>query len=64
MILTLYYCVTPWLFTLAFTLVLTLRLSRTVKPSCISTASLKTSQPLHAPPIKLVVYQRTYQVTL
>lgn len=32
-----------------------------VKPSCISTGSLKTSQPLHVPPIKLVVYQRTYQ---
>ncbi len=35
-----------------------------VKPSCISTATLQTSQPVHLPPIKLVVYQRTYQVTL
>ena len=33
-----------------------------VKPSCISTASLKALQPVHVPPIKLVVYQRTYQV--
>ena len=32
-----------------------------VKPSCVSTGSLKASQPLHVPPIKLVVYQRTYQ---
>ncbi len=35
---------------------------KVVKPSCISTALLKTSQPLHMPPIKLVVFQRTYQV--
>ena len=34
---------------------------RIVKPSCISTVPLKASQPLHAPPIKLVVFQRTYQ---
>ena len=40
------------------------RLSRTVKPSCISTVLLKASQPLHTPPIKLVVFQRTYQATL
>ena len=39
-------------------------LSRTVKPSCISTVLLKASQPLHTPPIKLVVFQRTYQATL
>jgi hypothetical protein len=37
---------------------------RTVKPSCISTVLLKASQPLHTPPIKLVVFQRTYQATL
>ena len=34
--------------------------SELIKPSCISTVSLKASQPLHAPPIKLVVSQRTY----
>ena len=33
-----------------------------VKPSCVSTALLRTSLPVHMPPIKLVVYQRTYQV--
>ena len=38
-----------------------MQLTCIVKPSCISTVSLKTSQPLHAPPIKLVVFQRTYQ---
>jgi hypothetical protein len=35
-----------------------------VKPSCVSTAKLRTSLPVHLPPIKLVVYQRTYQVFL
>jgi hypothetical protein len=35
-----------------------------VKPSCVSTAKLRTSLPVHVPPIKLVVYQRTYQVIL
>ena len=30
--------------------------------SCVSTALLKTFLSLHMPPIKLVVYQRTYQV--
>ena len=35
-----------------------------IKPSCISTALLKTSLPLHMPPIKLVVFQRTYQFYL
>ena len=33
-----------------------------VKPSCLSTASLQTLQPVHVPPIQLVVSQRTYQV--
>jgi hypothetical protein len=35
-----------------------------IKPSCISTGLLKTLLPVHIPPIKLVVFQRTYQVTL
>jgi hypothetical protein len=31
-----------------------------IKPSTISTALLKASQPLHMPPINLVVYQGSY----
>jgi hypothetical protein len=38
--------------------------TRLIKPSCVSTGLLKASQPVHSPPIELVVYQRTYQVTL
>ena len=65
MILTLYYesCLV-FTFSLRFAVFTCLRFSRTVKPSCISTVLLKASQPLHTPPIKLVVFQRTYQATL
>jgi hypothetical protein len=36
--------------------------SRGDKPSTISTGRLKALLPLHGPPIKLVVYQRSYPV--
>jgi hypothetical protein len=37
---------------------------RMIKPSTISTAWLKALQPLHRPPIYLVVFQGSYHLTV